>query len=124
MDTIDTSGEPHTTDYLVGVAKSAIEKAHIEYHCQVGSIVTDNAANVAAMRMLEEDDESGLVTYCCSAHLLNLLAHNLEAPNVKEQVVHVVKYFRNNHFASAKYRQEGGNLLILPQGVRWHTMAD
>lgn len=125
VDTIDTSGEPHTADYLVDVAKAAIEKAQSEFNCQVGSIVTDNAANVAAMRRkMEEDEESDLVTYGCSAHMLNLLAHDVEVPNVKEQVVHVVKYFRNNHFASAMYRQEGGNCLIMPQDVRWNTMSD
>ncbi|KAJ8035218.1 putative AC transposase [Holothuria leucospilota] len=125
VDTIDTSGEPHTTDYLVKVATASIDKAQSDFGCQIGSIVTDNAANVAAMRRkMEDDDERDLVTYGCSAHLLNLLAHDLEVPNVKDQILHVIKYFRNNHFACAKHRQEGGNNLIMPQDVRWNTMAD
>lgn len=125
VDTVDTSGEPHTAEYLVNVATTSMEKARNNFGCQVGSIVTDNAANVAAMRRkLEEKDDTDLVTYGCSAHILNLLAHDLELPNVKEQVVDVVKYFRNNHFACAKYRQEGGNCLVMPQDVRWNTMSD
>lgn len=125
VDTIDTSGEPHTAEYLAKVATASMQKAESNFGCQVGSVVTDNAANVAAMRKkLEEKEDTDIVTYGCSAHMLNLLAHDLEVPNVKEQVVHVIKYFRNNHFASAKYRQEGGNLLVMPQDVRWNTMSD
>jgi len=56
--------------------------------------------------------------------LLYLLAKDLEIPNIKEQVVQVVKYFRNNHFAAAAYKSNDGPRLIMPQEVRWNTMAD
>lgn len=36
----------------------------------------------------------------------------------------VVKYFRNNHFASSKYKSEGGKGLLMPYDVRWNTLAD
>jgi len=48
----------------------------------------------------------------------------VETPNIKEQVVQVVKYFCNNHFAAAAYRSNDGLRLIMPQEVRWNTMAD
>ena len=122
-DTVDTSGKPHTAEYLTEVAKAAIEKAETQFTCTVGSLVTDNAANVNAMRN-KITQSSNVVTYGCSAHILNLLAQDLEVPNVKEQVKHVVKYFRNNHFASAQYRQRGCTKLVMPQDVRWNTMCD
>ena len=87
--------------------------------------MTDKAAaNVAKMRSKLGETNKDLITYGCSAHLLNLLAHDLEIPNVKAQVVHIVKYFCNNHFTNAKYKNEGGNALIMPQDVRWNTMSD
>ncbi|XP_045105389.1 uncharacterized protein LOC123500868 [Portunus trituberculatus] len=75
VDTIDTSGHPHTSDYLKGIATRSIETAEHKYKCKVGSFVTDNAANVAKMRSeLLKDDEYNLISYGCSAHILNLLA--------------------------------------------------
>lgn len=35
-----------------------------------------------------------------------------------------MKYFRNTHFAAAKYKQAGGKALVMPQDVRWNTLAD
>jgi len=73
---------------------------------------------------VEQRDDVNVRTYGCSAHLLNLLAHDLEISNVKEHVVYVMKYFRNHHFALAEYRKEGGQCLVLPQETRWNIMCD
>ena len=124
VDTIDTSGSSHTAEYLCETATHAINKIEKEYKCTVGSLVTDNAANVAKMRNELSKIDNRLITYGCSSHILNLLAHDLEIKNVKAQVVAIVKYFRNNHFAHSTYKSMGGNELVLPQDVRWNTMAD
>lgn len=125
VDTIDTSGKAHTADYLLEVALESINTCEKKFGCSVRSFVTDNAANVAKMREnLEHREDVDVITYGCSAHLMNLLAKDLEIPNIKEQVVQVVKYFRNNHFAAATYKANGGLRLIMPQEVRWNTMAD
>lgn len=125
VDTIDTSGHPHTSDYLKGIATRSIETAEHKYKCKVGSFVTDNAANVAKMRSeLLKDDEYNLISYGCSAHILNLLAKDLEIGNIKEHIVKIVKYFRNNHTTSAAYKAAGGSTLIVPQDVRWNTLSD
>jgi len=73
---------------------------------------------------LQQREDVDLITYGCSAHLLNLPRNDVEIPNIKEQVVQVVKYFCNNHFAAAAYRSNDGLRLIMPQEVRWNTMAD
>lgn len=65
------------------------------YGCRVGSFVTDNAANVTKMRNNLEKTESGdmnILTYRCSAHILNLLSKYIKIPNLKAQVVDIVKY--------------------------------
>ncbi len=124
VDTTVTSGQPHTAEYLrlEELSKPAIQKCkELDWH--VGSVVADNTANVNKMRkLLEQENELKLVTYGCTAHILNLQAHDLEIGNIKEDVVYIVKYFRNNHYASARYRQEGGQCLVMPQDTRWNTI--
>ena len=56
--------------------------------------------------------------------MLNLLAQDLAIPKIKEQVVQVVKHYRNNHFAAASYKAKGGLWVTMPQDVRWSTLAD
>ncbi|XP_050710213.1 uncharacterized protein LOC126994981 [Eriocheir sinensis] len=54
----------------------------------------------------------------------SVLAKDLEIGNIKEHIVKIVKYFRNNHTASAAYKAAGGSTLIVPQDVRWNTLSD
>ena len=76
------------------------------------------------MRRSLKDHDLDIITYGCSAHLLNLLAHDVEIAGVKNHIVQVVKYFRNHHLPAAWFKQAGGKALILPQDVRWNTLAD
>ena len=46
VDTIDTSGKSHTAEYLLQLVKNSMKKAEQDFNCHIGSIVTDNAANV------------------------------------------------------------------------------
>ncbi|CAG5001746.1 unnamed protein product [Parnassius apollo] len=73
---------------------------------------------------LNQHVDINIFAFGCAPHILNLLSKDLSVREVKEQVVHVVKYFRNNHFANAKYKKEQGKQLILPQDVRWNTFTD
>lgn len=125
IDTIDTSGKPHTSVYLTDLAINLIKSLKIDHDCVVSSIVTDNAANMNAMRnKIQESTEMSVITYGCAAHILNLLCKDLEVQDIKEHVVFIVKYFRNNHFASATYAKEGGKKFVLPNDVRWNSLAD
>ena len=45
-DTIDTSGNSHTTQYLAGITKTAIQLTELKSGCKAGSFVTDNVANM------------------------------------------------------------------------------
>jgi uncharacterized protein YuzB (UPF0349 family) len=128
VDTIDTSGNAHTAEYLTQIALKTIKSTQDKFNCFVRSFVTDNASNMAKMREeLEkgnDDDNIDVITYGCSAHLLNLLAKDLVVGNVKEHVVQIIKYFRNTHLPKAWYHAAGGSALILPQDVRWNTLCD
>lgn len=125
-ETIDTSGKPHTSEYLTEICCDLIYSCETEYQCMVKSFVTDNAANMARMRKTVEEKigPKNVITYGCSAHLLNLLCKDLQVKDVKEHVVQIVKYFRNNHLARAKFSQSGGKTLVLPSDVRWNSVAD
>lgn len=126
-DTIDTKDNSHTAEYLLNLVVTSIKSCQ-KHGCRVRSFVTDNAANMRKMReQLAKCEELGMpdiITYGCSAHILNLLAHDIEIPGIKENIKKIMKYFRNTHFAAAKYKEAGGKALVMPQDVRWNTLAD
>lgn len=124
VDTVDTSGKAHTAQYLKEIALNSISICEEKYRCKVLSLVTDNAANITKMREELIKEKSHLIAYGCSAHILNLLAKDLEVKNIKEHIVQIIKYFRNNHTASSAYKQAGGSALQMPQDVRWNTFVD
>lgn len=126
VDTVDTSGHSHVSEYLQELANAALLKCEEKFGCRVKSVVTDNAANMAKMRfhLTQGGEDIRLISYGCGAHLLNLLAQDVQVPGVKEQVVDVVKYFRNHQMAAAAYKANGGSNLCLPQDVRWNTLSD
>lgn len=131
IDTIETKVESHNAEYLLKLAVESIKKCK-SFGCDVRSMVTDNAANMRKMRSelgksdLSCDDYSHLdiITYGCSSHILNLLAHDLEDLEVKNNIKQIIKYFKFHHFPAAKYKELGGSSLVLPFDVRWNTMFD
>lgn len=123
--TIDTSGNAHTSEYLKTIALEAIEETEKLFDAKVTSFVTDNTGNVAKMRrLLEENPTRSIIQYGCSAHILHLLASDVQIPGILEQIVKVIKYFRNTHLPAAWYKQAKGKRLITPQQVRWNTASD
>lgn len=125
VDTVDTSGNSHTADYLKEVAIDAIHKTEANFGVKVRSFVTDNTGNVKKMRrVLSNEGDLDLVQYGCSAHMLDLLAEDVQVKGVKEHIMKVIKYFRNKHLPSAWYKQAGGKKLVIPQEVRWNTVSD
>ena len=88
--TIDTSGESHTSAYLVSLLTDQI------------SVVTDNAANVTGMRAAYI--VPGVHSNGCQAHVFNLLANDIaqSANNngFNGKLTSIIKFLRNNHAAS------------------------
>lgn len=123
VDCVDTGVERHTANNLKDLAVNAIKIAHEDFHVTVGSFVTDNAANVQKM-CLDLANDFDIIQYGCSAHMLNLLAQNLEIPEASNAIIRVIKYFRNKHLPAALFKQAQGKKLVMPQEVRWNTMSD
>ena len=96
MNTIDSSGSPHTSEYLEELAILLTKKIELEFGCHKRSIVADIAANVSkTSHNIEFRSDVDVVTYGCSAYLMNLVAHDLKIDNVKDHILQIVKYFRN-----------------------------
>ncbi|GBP75210.1 hypothetical protein EVAR_88816_1 [Eumeta japonica] len=49
---------------------------------------------------------------------------DIEEAEIKSDVKKIIKYFKYHHFPQAKYKEAGGKALVLPQDVRWNTLAD
>ena len=73
---------------------------------------------------LKEKIPNEVLTYGCAAHLSNLLAQDVQIPGVKEQVVQIVKYFRNTHLPAARYKAAGGKSIVIPHEIRSNTLTD
>ena len=105
--------------------ESSIRKAKHDYNCRTGSVVTDNASNMAKMRReLETEDDEVVLTYGCSAHLLNLLAQDLTDHDTKRMITEVVKFLRNHQVPAFKYKNLGGTKLPIPIEIRWNSLVD
>lgn len=76
------------------------------------------------IKQLEDNEIGHVITYGCSAHLLNLFAKDIEEKDIKSRVKTIIKYFKYHYFPAAKYKEAGGKALVLPQDVRWNTLAD
>jgi hypothetical protein len=67
-----------------------------ELGCSVRSFVTNNVSNMTKMRTeLSKNEElsfpdTSIITYGCSAHILNLLAQDAEIPEVKKDTVSII----------------------------------
>lgn len=128
VDTINTSGIAHTSCNLQDIVKKTIEKTEDKFGCIIRSVVTDNAANMLRMGRLLHMENDTILTYGCNAHMLNLFAHDVSKlknnREVQQNVVKIIKFFRNHHLPKAWYEANGGTALIMPLDVRWNTYSD
>ena len=65
VDTIDTTGDSHTTEFLVDLLLHQIEEIQEKWEVNITSVVSDNAANMAAMRTRIKELDQKLHTYGC-----------------------------------------------------------
>ena len=126
FDTLDTTGQPHTSDYLIDLCKNHIAKIENEWGVRVSSVVTDNASNMAGFRRMIKDPSALLHTYGCQAHHMNLLAKEIGSKMKVpiEKIVKVVKHLRNHHAESALLRQHELPRPPLPVETRWNSLTD
>jgi len=105
----------------MNIVETAIKNVEETFGCIVRSVIIVGAANMVRMRDLMK--KTFFITLTFSAHMLNLLAKDLEIPGVTFHAIKVIKYFRNN-FARTKFQElKIDKSLCMPQEVRWSTMC-
>lgn len=130
VDTVNTEDQPHTSSNLLKITKMSKELAEQTFSCKVASFVTDTAANMKKMREELQNESEGssfdIISYGCSCHALNLLAHDFvnadrDKSKVLSEVVNIIKFFRNHNLPNFWYKDAGGKELIMPIDVRWNS---
>jgi len=66
----------------------------------------------------ETDPVEDIISYGYSSHILHLFSKDIRLRYVNEHIKQMIKYFRNTHFVSAKYKEARGKSLVLPLDVR------
>ena len=100
----DTTGCPHTSQYLLSVLEEYLQRAQDELNVHVVCVTTDSASNMVHMKELAaaEGKCPGVVFAPCMAHWLNLLAKDLCAESAMvDRIVTILKWFDRNHGAHA-----------------------
>ena len=128
VNTIDTSGKPHTTEYLVDVLDSEVKRCEIEWKVKVQGVVMDNAANMKVMRTAykeKTEGESMVHVYGCQAHVANLVSMDYlstkEMKAVLNKVTSALKWFRTTHIGSSALREGGIPRPPTACKTRWNT---
>ena len=67
VDTVDTTGYPHDSEYMTSLALEGMRKAESMFGVTTTSVCTDGAANMTAMRkkLMDVMTDRNLVTYHC-----------------------------------------------------------
>ena len=77
VDSVDTTGHPHTIEYMTTLVPPLLNKAEDTFGVKVVAVCTDNASNTKGLREELRKIIPVLAVYGCQAHLLNLLSHDL-----------------------------------------------
>lgn len=141
VDAMETVGEAHTTEFLLSMAEKSLHNVETEMKVSVVALVTDTASNMAAMRaalaakhpqgvthkffilILSSSFCTTVLQYGCQCHILNLAAQDLVRDKgraqVLDQVITVLKAFRNVHSLAAGLRTLKLPRPPLPASTRW-----
>ena len=123
---MDTSGHPHTPDYIVETFKEELIKIEAEWGVTVSSIVTDNASNMASFRRLVKNPSELMHSYTCQTHHMNLFAKEFSAKlmNPIDRFLHVLNYLPLHDAGSAPLRQNNVPRPPLPTETHWNSVCD
>ena len=126
VDSVDTTGHPHTIEYMAALVPPLLNKAEDTFGVKVVAVCTDNASNMKGLREELRKINPVLAVYGCQAHLLNLLSHDLtrdQQPTLAK-VLEIFKFLRNNHQAHALLQNMNIPRPLLPAPTLWSTVRD
>ena len=123
VNSIDTTGHPHTGENLAEIAEKEIQQAEERFGVNVVAFVTDNAENMKKMRRIISNT-CEVISYGCAAHQMNLLSKDLAPSSIISKVTEIAKFFRNTHQPRAWLLGEGSKKPPMPSLVRWNSCVN
>ena len=124
---VETGSNKKTAAFCTSLAQKAMLEASEKFCCEVSAVVTDNEKKMDVMRKELQKEDNELITYGCSAHLLNLVGQDLTPSNIICQIVEINKYFRNHHVPGAllsEFSSQGAVKPQIPGETRWNSQLD
>ena len=105
-----------------------IEEIQEKWEVNITSVVSDNAANMAAMRTRIKELDQKLHTYGCHAHIANLLVKDVlnttEFKSVSGKIMAVLKFLKHTHAGSSALAEKKLPRPNLPCETRWNSYLD
>lgn len=120
----DAGSQKKTSQQCASVVEAAIKECHENLHSEVFAVVTDNENKMCKMWDILKQKYPNLITYGCSAHLLNLVEKEISPKTVMCHIVEINKYFRNVHQAHGWLVEQKGHMPQLPNETRWNSHLD
>lgn len=120
----DAGSEKKTSEQCVSIVEEAMNECFENLNCKVFAVVTDNEPKMTKMWEILNEKHPDLITYGCSAHLLNLVEKEISPKTVLSHIVKINKYFRNVHQAHGWLQEQGGHMPQLPNDTRWNSHVD
>ncbi|KAI8794142.1 Transposase [Biomphalaria glabrata] len=115
-----------TSEYCTESLESAIQLCLDKYGKTVFAVCIDSEKRMnKTMHFLNE--KTGLpelLTYCCSAHFINLLGEDISPKIAIQDIVDVNKFFLSNAQLTGWLRDKQGIMPLLPPCSGWHSQYD
>lgn len=120
----DAGSQKKDSKQCASLIEAAINECCEKLHSKVFAIVTDNENKMGKMWDILKKKYPDLITYGCSAHLLNLVERDVTPKTIMCHIVEINKYFRNVHQAHGWLVEQGGHMPQLPNDTRWNSHLD
>lgn len=91
----DSGSEKKTAKKCSEVVEAAIKECEEKYDAKIFAMVTDNENKMSKMWQILKEKQPKLITYGCSAHILNLMEKDVTPKTILNKIIKIQKYFRN-----------------------------
>jgi len=120
----DCGAEKKTAEFCANIGKACIEEIKEKYGQEIFAICADNENKMNAVSAKLKLLYPHMITYGCSAHVINLCVKDIIPNILLEHVVKVQKHFRNKHNAHGWLTEKHGLMPQIPCDTRWNSQQE
>ena len=120
----DCGAEKKTAEFCANIGKACIEEIKEKYDQEIFAVCADNENKMNAVSEILKLDNPHLITYGCSAHIINLCFKDITPHNLLEHIVKVQKHFRNKQCAHGWLTKKKGLMPQIPCDSRWNSQKE